>query len=98
MILSAWGGFFGLISKKTRLITIDWDKEGSFIKMKVVLDADASKDVIEDMDVAYTDIIADFHFNKIYPLECILSNEDISSFKEYKLLYYVRSEDNWGHE
>ncbi|OWW23507.1 hypothetical protein B4Q04_20120 [Zobellia sp. OII3] len=92
--LSAHRGFFGLISKEVRGITIDWDDDLEYLKLKVYIEMGASQEVCEDMDIAYTDIIADFDFKRVYDIECVFTDEEISKLTEYRMWYFIRKEDN----
>ncbi len=95
IILSANRAFFGLISKEVRGITIDWDVDLNYLKLRVYIELGASEIISEDMDIAFTDIISDFNFKKVYDIECIYTNEELSSLIEYKTWYFIRKEDNY---
>ncbi|WP_375334369.1 hypothetical protein [Flagellimonas sp. C4] len=95
IILSAHRGFFGLIAKEVRGITIDWNDDFEFLKLKVYIQSEAPLQICEDMDLAYTDIISDFDFKKVYDIECIFTDEKISALEEYRLWYFIRKEDNY---
>jgi len=95
IILCAHRAFFGLISKEVRGITIDWDVNLNFLKLRIYIELGASEIISEDMDIAFADIISDFNFKKVYDIECIYTDEELSYLKEYKTWYFIRKEDNY---
>jgi hypothetical protein len=94
ILFSLWRGFYGLISINIIAISIDWSENSEYVKLRVYADSEASEEVFEDADVAYTDIIADYNFEKVYPIEAIRSNQPISDLENYKFIYYLRREES----
>lgn len=95
IILSAHRAFFGLIAREVRAITIDYDANLDYLKLRIYIELGASKIISDDMDIAYSSIIADFNFKKVYNIECIYTDEELSILKEYKMWYFIRKEDNY---